>query len=232
MIQAWKKLRRASLAASALNLLASVLLALFLNRALDPEQSVGRKLQELATPSPTWAGSWLVWMLAALSLILFFVHWGDWLDRFTHGEDRAWILFGVLLGCLGMIPDTLAETLYLGTLPRLAKQALEAGPGEAKAAIQSFSDWEFSARLLTGFLGNGFYALGGLVLQCLALKTKALPAFCRYFGFIVWGSAVALSAAVLAANTPILYASTAVTMASFVLWSAWLGGSTQPEPKA
>jgi len=213
-----------------LNFLASILLALSLNRALNPGLPLEIKLHELAQPATTWAGSWLVWMLAAISLILFFVHWGYWLDHFSQGKDRAWIIFGVLLGSLGMIPDTLAETLYLGTLPRLAKQAVAAGPAEAKAALQSFADWEFSARMLTGFLGNGFYALGGLVLQCLSFRSKALPSFCRYFGFAVWISAVALSAAVLAANTPFIYVSTAMTMGYFVWWSAWLGFSTQPEP--
>src|SRR5215831_99140 len=140
MTQAWKNLRRVSRATSMLNLLASILLALSLNRALNPGLPLEIKLHELAQPAATWAGSWLVWMLAAISLILFFVHWGYLLDHFSQGKDRAWIIFGVLLGSLGMIPDTLAETLYLGTLPRLAKQAAAAGPAEAKAALQSFAD--------------------------------------------------------------------------------------------
>ncbi|HCU25029.1 MAG TPA: hypothetical protein DF383_08430 [Deltaproteobacteria bacterium] len=216
----------AALLAAVINFLSSLAMLLFLNPALDPKNSLAAKLQYLLARPGAWTGSWILWIFAALSLILLLIHWGTALDHFTEGRSRPWIIFGTLIACLGLIPDTIAEVLYLGTLPDLAKQTL--AHGDIAAISSRFHDWENTALLLTGFLGNGLYCLGGLTLQSFTLKYGALPRFCRYFGFVVWICGLALSTAVLFKSSVGMYLLTALTMASFILWSFFLGTLRHP----
>jgi len=204
-----KGFKLAALLAAIVNLIASIVMLFILDHGLNPNHPIEYRFDYLTTHPITWKLSWLSWIFAAIALIFFLVQWGHWIKSKSNGRYDAWIAFGVIIGCLGLVPDTIAEVVYMHLLPQLATLPEKS----------SFLQWESLAQFLTGFLGNGLYCVGGFTLQCVSLKTKTLPTFCRYFGFVIWLFGFMLSASVFIDWFQGIYAFTALTMASFVIWA-------------
>lgn len=204
-----KDFRMAALFAAIINFIASMVMLFILDQGLNPNYSIERRFEYLASHPNLWKLSWLSWIFAAIALIFFLIQWGHWIKSKSNGRYDAWITFGVITGCLGLVPDTIAEVVYMHLLPQLATLSEKS----------SFLQWESLAQFLTGFLGNGLYCVGGFTLQCVSLKTKTLPTFCRYFGFVIWLSGFMLSASVFSNCFKGMYVFTALTMASFVIWT-------------
>jgi hypothetical protein len=158
---------------------------------------------------------WLVWMAAALSLIYFFIHWGLFLDGHV---PRALIIFGVILGSLGMVPDILAETLFLGLIPRLAQEILLATERSQGALLQSYAHWQWASTLMSGFVGNGFYALGGLILNGLSHRSGRFKKIFVWLAWPTWIFAVGLAVSTLGMWRVPLLLFTALTMGWFIFW--------------
>jgi hypothetical protein len=228
MTDANNRLRFAARAAFLFNATASGLMVLFLRNGLDPSLPLTMRLQFIAEHKIPWQGSWLVWIFSALSLIHLFVCWGRWLWADASERSRNWIVFGVLAGSLGMIPDTLAETIYLGLLPSLATDALGTHASHLTIAA-NLSVWLAAAQIFTGFLGNSFYCLGGLSLCLVMLRDKKMPHAVTRTSLFIWLTGFGLSATSLTQNNTALITMTALTMGSFILWTFWLGWLWQNE---
>jgi hypothetical protein len=217
-------LARAVLICLFLNLIAGVAMPWVLSPGLDPGIPFNQRMLYLAGHTQMWATAWLLWVAAALGLIYFFVQWGEWIGRDT-AVSRATVKFGVIVGCLGMIPDTIAEMIYIGVLPQIA-HSVTSGPMWSKnAGIDAFVLWERAATLFTGFLGNGFYSLGGLVLNIASLSAPAFPRRIAWAGLPLWMVGFSLSAAALAGQRELLIVTTALTIGGFIVWMAalWWG---------
>jgi hypothetical protein len=207
--------RKAILLCLLLNALASALMLLFLRQGVDPSLEVIERVRYIAAHPGWWRLSWLVWMAAALSLIYFFIHWGLFLDGHA---PRALIIFGVIVGSLGMMPDILAETLFLGLLPRLGQEILQAPEGSQGALLQSFAHWQWATTLVSGFVGNGFYALGGLILNGASHRSGRFRKIFVWLGWPTWVFAVGLSVSTAGMWRTPLILFTALTMGWFLFW--------------
>lgn len=197
------------------NALASIAMLLILRQGVDSDIELLTRVRYLAENPVLWRLSWLLWIMAAISLIYFLVHWGVFLDSPAH---RSKIIFGVIVACLGMVPDTLAETLYIGLLPKMATTILQTPESLRLPLLDNFVQWQWALTLMTGFLGNGFYCLGGFTLNCISLGVENFPKKIALIGFPVWIFALGLSVSTIGLWRDWMIVSTALTMGAFILW--------------
>ena len=150
-----------------------------------------------------WQLGWLLWMGCALGLMLFACLLATALP---NGVLRS---VGLTLVCLGIVPDLTAETLYAFVLPQLAQQG---------AALDSLQLLDHLAMFLTGFLGNGLYNLGGLLLTVELWRCQ--PALRRWLwpGVMAWLLGLGLSASIALQQ---LLAAELLTAASMTLSTLW-----------
>lgn len=215
-------LSRSARMACILNALASAWMAVFMRHGLDPSRGIAERVRFISDHLFWWRISWIIWIFAALSLIGFFICWGRALLKLAPDRCHSWILLGVVVGIIGMVPDTIAETIYLGVLPEF-KMRLWDMNGQGAAALEWQSVWIDVAQRLTGFLGNGFYCLGGLILSVMTLRTTLLPRGSAAASLMIWIVGLGLSGVALTDNMMLLTIMTALTMATFVVWTFWLG---------
>lgn len=214
--------RISAFAASLLNAAAAICMLLFLRPGLVP-LDVEERMSFIASNALLWKLTWGLWVLAALSLICFFIHWAWALDRLSGGKYRGLFIFGALAGSLGMIPDTLAETLYLSLIPKLATDAARTSDPLLHQLISSeFMKWEYLSSMFTGFLGNGFYCVGGLTLNLVAFKVPQFPKFWAFAGLPIWVFGFGLTLASFMGSILGLQIFTALTMISYIVWSGAL----------
>ncbi|MGV7220469.1 MAG: hypothetical protein ACQ9MH_02940 [Nitrospinales bacterium] len=217
-----KQFRFSAFIAAGINLLAAMAMLLFLRPGLVPME-VTERISYIVANTLLWKMTWGLWILAALSLICFFIHWAWMLDQFSQKKCRGIIIFGALVGSLGMIPDTVAETLYLSIIPKLANEASQISDTQQLRLIHGeFMKFEFLASTLTGLLGNGFYCVGGLTLSLVSVNVSDFPKFWAYAGLPIWLFGFGLTIATFFNSILGLEIFTALTMISFIAWSGLL----------
>lgn len=139
-----------------------------------------------------WRAGWLLWTLAALSLIAFFVWWAARLQR----SAVVWAAFGV--ACAGLAFDVVAESLLAWWAP------------------DHYLDTAPLAFRLTGIGANGLYSVAGLILTT---RTRGLPRWLAQWTWTVWLLGLGLAAAVVAGSD---VAARLFTAALFALLVPWL----------
>lgn len=195
--------------AAAVNLAAGLVMLLSLRHGIPAGGSdLSARIAYVGDHILAWRLGWLVWNLAAISLLGFFVVLA------ARWRERAPILCGLALLCAaaGLAADLGAETILAVVSPGLR--------GETYATVESI------AVALTGYLGNGLYAVGGILLT--VAGRRDLPPILLWLAAAVWTVAVWLSAATLVSSNAGQFASAAALMPLFVLWAAltgrWLRG--------
>ena len=195
--------------AAAVNLAAGLVMLLALRYGIPAgESDLSARIAYVGDHVLVWRVGWLVWNLAAIALLGFFVVLAD------RWRERAPILCGLALLCAaaGLAADLGAETILAVVSPGLR--------GETYAAVESI------ALALTGYLGNGLYAVGGILLTIAGRRD--LPQVLLWLATAVWAAALWLSVATLVSSNAGQFASAATLMPLFVLWAAltgrWLSG--------
>lgn len=150
-----------------------------------------------------WQLGWLLWMSCALGLMLFACLLATALPQ---GMLRT---IGLTLVCLGIVPDLSAETLYAFILPQLAQHG---------ASLESLQLVDQLAMYLTGFLGNGLYNLGGLLLSIELWRSQLILRRYTLLGVVAWLLGLGLSASIAMQQ---LGAAEALTAASMTLSTLW-----------
>ena len=199
----------AAYVAAAVNLAAGLVMLLALRYGIPAgESDLSARIAYVGDHILVWRAGWFVWNLAAISLLGFFVVLaGRW-------RERAPILCGLALLCAaaGLAADLGAETILAVVSPGLR--------GETYATVESI------AVALTGYLGNGLYAVGGVLLT--VAGRRDLPPVLLWLAAAVWTAALWLSVATLVSSNAGQFASAAALMPLFVLWAAltgrWLSG--------
>lgn len=127
-----------------------------------------------------WQLGWLNWMISAPGLLLFCVYLLDYVPRSSLRH------FAILLVAIGIGPDITAEVVFAFVLPPLLQLDIPA---------TLFMTLEKLAMLLTGTVGNGFYCLGGLLLNLLLFSNPRIPRLLILAGLPAWLFGLALAVA-------------------------------------
>jgi hypothetical protein len=206
------RLRHAATAAyiaAAVNLAAGLVMLLVLRHGIPAgESDLSTRIDYIAEHMTIWRIGWLVWNLAAISLLGFYVALAE------HWRQKAPILCGLALLCAaaGLAADLGAETILAAVSPGLH--------GESFAVVESV------AVSLTGYLGNGLYAVAGILLT--VAGRLELPSGLLWLAAAVWTAALWLSAAALVSSAAGQFVSAAALVPLFVLWAGltgrWLSG--------
>ncbi len=160
----------APLISAAIHALAAVALLAALRPGTEVVADAAARAAYIAQNPLLWRGGWLVWMLAAVSLLGFYAWWGARLPR------PALAVAALGLTVVGVVCDFFAESLYIAWLP------------EYLDALQP------TASLISGAGANGFYTAAGIVLT---LATPWLRGWGRAWAWAIWLCGFALSATTL-----------------------------------
>lgn len=185
--------------------------ALALAPGLPPVDVLARRAFVIAHPI-AWGLGWATWMLAALTLLLFFIAWADTLPQ------RGWTLFALGLAVMGAVADWLSETTWIWLAPAWALRA-----GNDSFYANLYSIWERAYIVLSPGLANLLYTLGGLALNLIALRTRPFPKWLGGWGLIVWLLSLVLSGVAFMGYETWLTPTTAGVFALFLPWAALMG---------
>lgn len=155
-----------------------------------------------------WRLGWLCWMAAAIGLLLFALMLSTELNP---GSARH---YGLLLVALGITPDLIAETLYAFVMPAIPAE-------NVTLVLLHFID--LLAMHLTGFLGNGLYNLGGLVLTIALLIQQPQLRWWLYPGVLAWLLGLGLSVAIALQQLQLAEWFTASSMVLSTVWFVVIG---------
>lgn len=219
----------------AVHIIALVAMAVVLRGGMLSEPDVERRARYIADHSLGWTLGWGIWMLAGLSLVLFYAWWAYQLMRdrsgrvagverseppvhFAGGALRSspatlWLAFvGVLLAAVGMLCDWTGESI--------SALALVESAISPDAGFKSFLTEERTATLLTAGAANFLYTLGGLLLM---FATPDLPRRVRAAMWGTWIAGFVMSVSGLLMYVPGIVAATVVLFPLLLLWVAWMG---------
>lgn len=209
-----KSFRRATIIAFLFNGSASLAMLFLIRPGLGLDGHFEAQTAYLRDFYWLWVFGWLVWIAAAVALIYFFVAWGFFVDA---PSSRPLIVFGVLLAAMGLVPDTIADVMYIAVIPKWA--ALQNIPTEAGGTfVHQMTAWARLSELLTGFLGNGLYSVGGLVLNIVTLQSATVSKSWAKGGLVVWFLGLALSVVTLLKYKMAMVIVTGALMTAFLLW--------------
>jgi hypothetical protein len=182
------------------NGLAALAMALFLSPGTGVVRAVGDRLDysvvrgvprivNYINDNPlAWRGGWLLWMVAALSLVSFYAWWGARIQSF------AWAVAAFLIASAGLVVDLFFESLFIGWLPRDYLTIYPQG------------------LFVMGMVANGAYSLAGAMLT---LATPQLRGAWRVWAWSIWVSGFALCAAAWQDHVPAIVITTGLMMTLF-----------------
>ncbi len=150
-----------------------------------------------------WRTGWLLWMTSALSLFMFATFMS------TYIENSAFRTFGLGLIALGIAPDLIAEVIYAFILPIGFNSSF---------TVETLILFEQTAIHLTGFLGNGLYNLGGLILTVLLIQQNQISKPVAVIGGVAWCLGIGLSVSILVQSMSWSEILTALSMSLSTFW--------------
>ncbi|HEV7768373.1 MAG TPA: hypothetical protein VGQ76_25460 [Thermoanaerobaculia bacterium] len=185
--------------AAATHVIASFAMLLLLRRGL-PGFPEGERLAYIASHRVSWIGGWLLWQIAAISLIAFY----------AVLQKRIGGIASVVAMCVataGLAIDFICETQYIGVLPELR--------GAEFAALDR------QLEVLIGYAANGLYTVA-LVIFVIAGR-RILPRLALILAGPVAASGFALCAASLAHDARLETITSAILFPLFTLWILVVG---------
>jgi len=190
--------------ASGLNFTAAIAMLLVLKPGLPVEGStLTGRMEYLNLHLGAWWGGWLLWHAAAISLVAFFAA----LACLWRDQAPILTLLAPLLAAAGLAADICAEAIYMGVVPQLAPE--------------SFTIGENIAGVMTGYVANGLYTIGGILLTWAG--ARKLPQSLLLMAVPLWTAGLCLSAASLMHSTTGQFWSTAILMPLFISWTFLVG---------
>jgi len=193
------------------HLLGLAAMGLFLRPGMLIEPDPFQRATYIAQHSTLWAVGWGAWMLAAVSLVAFYVWWGSRLAA----PYAATV--GVLLAALGSVFDLSGEFISVLVLVERSLPVLGTSTAWDPAG---FVFYERIVTLLTAGAANLLYTLGGFVLM---LWTVSLPRQVRWAMWGTWLSGLGMTFAAVFNQADGLTATTAVLFPLFIAWTVWMG---------
>ena len=185
--------------AAATHIIASFAMLLLLRRGL-PGFAEEERLAYIASHRTAWIFGWIVWQIAAISLLAFY---GVLAMRFRGALSIA----AMASATAGLAIDFICESRYMGVLPDLR--------GEAFTALDR------ELEVLIGYAANGLYTVA-LVLLVIA-GWRQLPTLALALAGPVAASGFALAFASLAHNARLEFITSAILFPLFTLWVIVVG---------
>jgi hypothetical protein len=180
--------------AAATHLVASAAMLVLLRGGL-PGASEDARLAYIASHRAAWMTGWLLWQLAAVSLMALYAVLAL---RFRGPLSVA----AMALGAAGISLDIASESRYMGVLPALR--------GEAFAALDR------ELEVLIGYGANGLYTLAFVLLAIAGWRV--MPAAARVLAIPVAISGFALALASLQHDPRLETITSAILFPLFTLW--------------
>jgi len=197
---------RAAYVAAALNAVGACTMLLLLQPGLPVEGSkLADRVAWVDAHHALWWAGWITWHAAAISLLGLYVG----LSLLWRVHAPLLSRLALLVAAAGLASDLGAEAVYMGVMPGMGKEAF--GVGEVYAAV------------MTGYLGNGLYAVAGVMLTIAG--AREMPRTVSTLAWLVWADAAWLSAAALTHSAFGMFWSTAVLEPLFVGWTVLLAHS-------
>jgi hypothetical protein len=149
----------------------------------------------------TWRIGWILWMIAAVTLVGFYCWWA------AHCERRRLAAAALLIACAGIAADFFADSLFIGWMP------------ERYAAVAHITT------VISETVANGLYTVAGVMLM---LASPPLPTTVRGLGWAVWLAGFALAVVGAARWDGAIVAASALLLALFIPWVWLAGGRLEP----
>lgn len=213
----WWQLKLASWIAFGTHLLAGLVMAVVLRQGLETNPDLAGRLAFLVERKNLWLGGWLVWNMAALSILFFYFALAR--AHMTDGKTPHIPLLLAVIFTIAAVPmDLAAEAIEMSILPMVAERSLlEISQGVSEStAVSRFLLLHRTAALLTGYLANGLYTLSAILL---AWSTRhAYPRWVWGFGLGVGVSGVMLSFSALVNSSLGLVGANMALLPCLLLW--------------
>lgn len=188
----------------ALITLACILMQFVMREGMPLNGDLESRMQFINDAGLVWQLSWLTWMMSAVGLFVFCVVLASYV------RPSAARTIGLDLVAIGIAPDLIAEVIFAFVIPNSVRQGVDIGTMHVLENLAVF---------LTGFLANGLYNVGGLLITMLAFKEGILDRWVFAWGLIAWILGIALSVSIAAGH---LSAAELLTAASMVLSTSWM----------
>jgi hypothetical protein len=144
----------------------------------------------------TWRAAWIIWMMAAASLIGFFCWWAAWAVRPRLTATALMIAFAAIAA------DYFADASFIAWMP------------------DRYADVARGTRFISEVVANGLYSMAGAMMM---LATPRLPPRIGLWGWSVWLSGFALAVCGAARWDAGVVASSGVLLVLFTPW-VWIAG--------
>lgn len=203
-----------------LNLFASIMMLLFLGPATIAEPNELYRLQYIFDNRNIVQISWFSWILASLSLALFFY-------LFAYGirtDFKYFRRYAYFLVLTGLVPDLLADLVSITVIPDIVTRYFESNDESIRnILLDQYRTWNHFAVVCTGGLGNFCYGLGGLCLTFVLFKVKLFHWLMALFSTIIWISTFMMSLSSFMLTSVVLPFVVGLTMSLFIVWVTLLG---------
>lgn len=185
-----------------LNGIAVLFFSLFLLPGTEIAADLQTRLTFLERNTGLWRVGWVLWGAAALSLVGFFAWWASQLSY------SRWTVAGLFTGGVGMCLDLIGGSIFIGWFPEYV-EALEG-----------------TAMLLTAGLGNGLYAVAGILLT---LSTVFSRVWLEGWTWGVWTTAFAFTIMAIFHSPMGMAITGSLMMVLFCPWVAVMGAMFDPQ---
>src|SRR5207248_666886 len=182
---------------AALHLVAAIGTVTLLRGGSEAVSDIRQRVAYISEHPERWRAGWLLWMLAALSLAVFYLWWGTRIA--TRPPVIAFLIAGLGLAC-----DLAGESLFIISMPAPNTPTYR------------------TASLLTGGAGNGLYTLAAIILT---LASPTMRPFLRRWAGLAWTSGIALTFFTIIDSQCGVVISSAALMMLFIPWVALVGAT-------
>ncbi|MDH5655773.1 MAG: hypothetical protein OEZ34_07695 [Spirochaetia bacterium] len=157
---------------------------------------------------------WASWILASLSLVLFFQIMYE-----VISASKTMLLLALLISVIGAASDTISDMISLGMMPFLAEEFLSATDTLRKTVLlHQFHTFDRLSVFLTGGLGNTCYGISGILLTYVFFRNRIFTPFIRFFSLPLWTFTFFMSYGSFNMNQETLPYAVGITMFLFIVW--------------
>jgi hypothetical protein len=205
------------LVCAATHAIAALGILLLLRGGIATQPDVTQRVIYIAKHPAAWSIGWIAWMVAALSLVLFYAWWGS---RVNHPALAA---IAVCITAIGIVFDLAGDSLSALILAKHSQSVLSDTANfdpVAFATQQQYTVW------LSAGVANFLYIVSGVLLT---VSTKTLPRWVVVAMWLTWASGIWMSIAAFSGSVVGLVASTAILFPVFIAWLIWMGWRWRPQ---